>query len=95
MKEIGLMNINEEEERFPAMHFGGKRKSPENIEEDESNKENRVENGEVVAEDGDDKDDKRTHCEVRTTNGYSLSRHRRLKVYLFVCRKSTFCSTWV
>ena len=52
MKDLGLMTVADRRERPQAMFVGGKRKFPEDANQDESNKENRVENGDVNAETG-------------------------------------------
>ena len=51
MKDLGLMSTVSDKREWPqAMFVGGKRKFPEDTTQDESNKENRVENGDVNME---------------------------------------------
>ena len=52
MKDLGLMTVMDKRERPQTMLIGGKRKFSEETIRDESNKENRVENGDVSAETG-------------------------------------------
>ncbi len=52
MKNLGLTTVGDKRERPQTIFIGEKRKFPEDTIQDESNKENRVENGDVSAETG-------------------------------------------
>ncbi|XP_028410043.1 uncharacterized protein LOC114532680 isoform X2 [Dendronephthya gigantea] len=52
MNDLGLMTVSDKQERPQKIFVGGKRKFPEDTIQDESNKENRVENGDVSADTG-------------------------------------------